>query len=102
MQIKENFKLSTGHGQYNGSLTIDVEPAESFELIWDKGFVNGDEDRIYKCLLEGAHKAFSLANSGDRFKIKVIEIKDLDGASPPATFQTCMERALAKALNEYV
>jgi hypothetical protein len=101
MQLKENFKRFTCHGQYNGSLTIDVEPAKSFELIWDKGHVNGDEERIYQCLLQGAHKAFSLAKSGDCFRIKVVEIKDSDGTSPPYTFQACIEQALAKALKEY-
>lgn len=99
MLIIETFNLTTCHGQFDCSLVLEVEPAESFELIWDKAYVNGDEGRIYHAFLEGAKKSFSLEKLDGHFKIKVAEVKDLSGKTPPAAFQICIEKALAKLLN---
>ncbi|HEX7027728.1 MAG TPA: hypothetical protein VF268_10845 [Gammaproteobacteria bacterium] len=97
---RETFNLATCRGRFNCSLAIKIKPAESFELIWDKTYVNGDEDRIYHSLFEGAKNAFSSAKCDDHYRIQVVEIKDFSGGTPPAAFRTCVEQAISKALGK--
>jgi hypothetical protein len=102
MKGSASFSRSTCHGQYDGTIQIDVKPAPAFLFVWNEAHVNGDESRIRECMVKAAKETLSKLGGRENYRIEVTFIEDRDGSSPPYAFQECMRLALIEAFGKSV
>jgi hypothetical protein len=94
MQISKTYRHQSCRGVDHVTVTVCIDPSESFELVWSAGHVNGDEERIRDCLGNSAREALRQLSRSDAHRVEVLRVVDISGESAPNAFGQCIKLAI--------